>query len=53
MKEAKYTKSMTFAVSEEDYQKITEISDKKKISKGEYLRGIFEKELSSEKEEKE
>jgi len=38
MKEAKFTKSLTVALSVEDYQKIKEITDDEKISMAQWVR---------------
>ena len=38
MREAKFTKSLTVALPVEDYQKIKEITDDKKISMAQWVR---------------
>jgi hypothetical protein len=49
MREACFTKALTVAFSPEIYLRIKEITDKKKISMGEWVRVAAEKALENEK----
>jgi len=46
MREAQYTKSITIAVQPDVFRKIKEITDRKKISIGEWFRRVAEEDLS-------
>ena len=46
MREAQYTKSITIAVQPDVFRKIKEITDRKKISIGEWFRRVAEEALS-------
>jgi len=46
MREAKFTKSMTIAISEETYQKIKAITDERKVSIAQWFREVTENALS-------
>ncbi len=48
MKEACFTKALTVAFSPETYLKIKEITDREKISMGEWVRKAAEKALSDQ-----
>jgi len=42
MRKAKYSKSLTLALSDEQYNKIKEISDEKQISAAEFTRELIQ-----------
>ena len=48
MKQAVYTKSLTIAVSPEQYAQIKDITDKKRVSMGEWVRDAVEAYLKKE-----
>ena len=50
MKQAVYTKSLTIAVSPEQYAQIKDITDEKHISMGEWVRGAMEAALSNQQQ---
>ncbi len=45
MKQAVFTKSLTIALSPEQYEQIKDITDEKRISMGEWVRGAVEASL--------
>ena len=47
MKQAVYTKSLTIAVSPEQYAQIKDITDEKRISMGEWVREALEASLKN------
>ena len=46
MRESKFKKSLTIAISEESYQAIKQITDERKISIAEWFRGVAENALN-------
>ena len=53
MKQAVYTKSLTIALSPEQYAQIRSITDEKHISMGEWVRNAVEAKLSNQKQKEE
>jgi len=53
MREAKFTKSLTVALSVEDYQKIKEITDDEKISMAQWVRRAIHTALEGDAVEEE
>jgi predicted HicB family RNase H-like nuclease len=53
MREAKFTKSLTVALSVEDYQKIKEITDNEKISMAQWVRKVVNMALEGDAVEEE
>lgn len=47
MKQAVYTKSLTIALSPEQYARIKNITDEKRVSMGEWVRDALEAALSN------
>jgi hypothetical protein len=53
MKQAVYTKSLTIALSPEQYAQIKDITDEKCISMGEWVRDAVETALSNQQQKEE
>jgi hypothetical protein len=53
MKKAVYTKSLTIAVSPDQYAQIKDITDEKRISMGEWVREVVDAALSNQQKKEE
>jgi predicted DNA-binding protein len=50
MREAKFAKSISFALSEEAYNRVKKITDEERISMGEWVREAVEATLSNQQQ---